>query len=490
MMVCDRKELITQANDKFKRFGLYPTLVIPSYRDKISNLYLASVDTLRNRVQPDIDLLIIDEAHKKTFDRLVLEYKAKGIYIIGLTATPIRTGKRFIDEYPKYKGQLCDIYDDLIIPTTITELLKDGSLVPAITYGAMLDLSDVKTKGEDFDDKELFNKFNKPKLYAGVVDNYLKLAANTKALVFNINVEHSQKMTAEFNARGIPSAHIDGTLPLADRERIFADFKTGKITVLNNCNVATTGYDEPTIETVIVNRGTMSLSLFLQMAGRGGRICPEINKTYFTLIDQGGNVWRHGFWQDERNFNLDPKWVTKKKGVAPVKECSNCQALLPASSPKCEYCDVVQEKRTNTQASSTETADFVVIDKNSIPQNLKKPLAQLSISELEEFRVLKEYQLGWVVRQLIPRGEEAIREYARLRGFATAWVNMQTGMAEKFRQEAKDKLWGFITQNQHLDDDYISQEAWKTLKMSHTPQQIEALIPKILEAKAKLMSNV
>jgi superfamily II DNA or RNA helicase len=486
MVVCDRKELIAQANEKLKMFGLSPTLIIPSYKDKISILYLASVDTLRNRIQPNIDLLIIDEAHKKTFDKLVLEYKAKGAYVVGCTATPVRTGKRFLEEFPQYKGQMCNVYDDIVVPTTITELIKENHLVPAITYGANIDLSDVKTKGDDFDDKELFNKFNKPKLYAGVVDNYLKLAANTKALVFNINVEHSLKMTAEFNARGIKSAHVDGNLPLAERDQIFKDFKAGKITVLNNCNVATTGYDEPTIETIIVNRGTMSLSLWLQMAGRGGRKCDEINKTYFTLIDQGGNVWRHGFWQDEREYKLDPKFVTKKKGVAPVKECSNCQALLPASSPKCEYCDMVQEKRSNPQSTSTETAEFVVIDKLSIPQNLKKPLAQLSISELEEFRVLKEYQLGWIVRQLIPRGEDALKEYARLRGFQSSWVDMQLRVGEKFRQEAKDKLWAFIVQNPHLDDDYISGEAWKTLKMSHTPQQIEALIPKILEAKGKL----
>ncbi|MFK5283892.1 helicase-related protein, partial [Lacticaseibacillus paracasei] len=76
-----------------------------------------------------------------------------------------------------------------------------------------------------------------------------------------------------------------------DRKKILSRFKNGEFLVLNNCGILTTGYDEPTIEVIIVNRATMSLPLWLQMCGRGSRIFP--NKKNFMVLDFGKNHDRH-----------------------------------------------------------------------------------------------------------------------------------------------------------------------------------------------------
>ena len=59
-------------------------------------------------------------------------------------------------------------------------------------------------------------------------------------------------------------------------------------------SILTTGFDEPTVESIILNRATRSLTLYFQMIGRGSRVLP--NKTEFNVIDMGNNIARFGPW--------------------------------------------------------------------------------------------------------------------------------------------------------------------------------------------------
>jgi superfamily II DNA or RNA helicase len=482
IIIANRKELIDQANKKLKKLDAHPTLIVPGYRDKVSNLYLASVDTLRNRKIPDLGFAIIDECHIRTFDPIVLELKKRGVSIAGFTATPERYGKKLMDGYPKYTGQLFDVYEHMIEICKISELLRDGFLVPAVTYGAPVELDDVKIKGGDYDAEELYKKFNKSKLYAGVVDNYLKFANGKKALCFCINVEHSKKQAAEFLLRGIRAIHVDGDTPAHIRDKIFLDFSLGNYDVLCNCGICTTGYDEPTVECVIINRPTKSLTLFLQMAGRGGRTCDEIGKTHFVLIDQGSNIYTHGFWEQDREWELVHKRIKKKQDVAPIKMCDKCEALIAVSATNCKYCGVLIEKKS--PANKLINAEFVLLDAKNIPISLKKSVEQMSIAELEEYRELKNFSVQWVIRFLKIKGHAALSEYAAIKNYSKAWVYKQLEIAEKEKQDAKDLIWDFVVENEHATNEMISDYANKKLKINHSPEQINFLLPKILE-KAK-----
>lgn len=479
LIICNRKELISQAKAKLNKYGLHPVLIIPRNGDKYSNIYLASIDTLRNRRKPEVDYVIIDEAHIRAFDPIALYYKDRGARIIGVTATPARKGKKFIEEYPEYSGQMGDVYDDLIVPVTLAELIRDEYLVPAITYGVELDLSDIKRKGEDYDEKSLYEKFNKPKRYAGVVEKYLQFCKGQKALVFNINVQDSINMTAEFEAAGIATAHVDGKTPESDRDKIFEDFKRGRIMVLNNCSVATTGYDEPTIEVIIVNRPTMSLPLWLQMCGRGSRPCDEINKACFSIIDMGSNVYSHGFWQQEREWSLEVGFVSRTKGAAPVGDCTSCGALIPLNIVACPYCEAVNKKKEETERKMLE-AEFTILDADTLPVALKKPLYKMSVQELEEYRELKNYAIGWIVRQLTARGEAALMEYANFKNYSKSWAYKQIEFTTKNRDDAKISILQFIKANGHLSDEYIGEYAAKKMKNTHSKEEIEIAIPKII----------
>jgi len=485
MVLCNRKELIGQAKKKFNLLGLYPVIIDPRYKGhKNAMCYIASVDTLRNRQLPNIDILIVDEGHIRSFDPIVLEYILKGAKIICATATPDRQGKKFLKEgtklheaFPEYTGQLGNIYKEIIIPTSKKELLEQGHLVEAIYYGPEVDLSDIKMKGEDYDEGSLFERFNKPKIYAGVVDNYLKHASGMKMICFCVNVEHSQKTAAEFNLRGIPAEHLDGKSK--DRDAILERFKQGKTLILCNYGVTTTGYDEPTVQGIILNSATKIRSLYDQKLGRGSRPCPEIGKEYFIVIDHGSHIKRLGWWEQDIEYSLDLKYISKTIGAGPIRYCENCEAILPLSATKCTNpaCNSIQLKQA--EEMKLYESNFVKFDK---PEFFKstKPLYKMDIKELEAYRESNGYKLGWIIHQLLPRGREALEAYANEKGYAKAWVNRQLNMAEEKRIASKREIWEFSKKNQHISNDFLKEYAIKKLKQNHNPEEINILIPKIL----------
>lgn len=432
MIAVDRDELLEQARDKLIDYGLNPAIIKGGRTmRKGANCYVATVQTLKKRVFPVIDLLIVDEAHKQIFDPVVRKYKEAGIYIIGATATPVRTGKM---------TQMSSLYDELIETVTINDLIQQGFLVPAITYSVKVDTSKLtKTSKGDYDSNQVFDMFDKRQLYADTVGKYQKHTPNTKAICFNVNVEHSKKQAQAFNDAGIMAVHVDGSTPTHQRKAILQAFKKGTIQVLCNVDILTTGFDEWTIETVIVNRVTKSLSLWLQMCGRGSRITPEkyqgvigwLQKTHYNLLDMGGNVYKLGFWEQERSWSLDHK-IKDKLGIAPVKECpetkfdergfKGCGCMIPAPAPKCTYCGYIFPR----EEKKLLEGEFIQVENyNLLPPDLVgKAWGELSIDQIEKVRVAKGYKLGWIIKQIVINQKLTLLEYAQYREFKNpeSWV--------------------------------------------------------------------
>lgn len=422
-IVVDRKELLDQAAKKLRAYGLSPQIIRGSNRvNYLSNCFVATVQTLVKRPQPNLNLLIIDEAHKQTFDKLLVRPEYEKTFIIGATATPMRSGRM---------NQLSGLYSEIVEPVTLSELIADGYLMPAVTYAAKdgAEMGGVKTARGDYDNKQMFEAFNRQKLYQGVVEQYRKFAEGERAICFNVNVEHSRKTVEAFEAEGISAAHCDGKMSEKEREKVLADWRRGLFLVLCNCELFTTGFDEPSIETVIVNRATQSVPLWLQMCGRGSR--PSDNKFAFNIIDMGANVYRLGFWEQDREFRLTHE-TKKKKGEAPVKECDptkigkndayGCGAIVHASATRCKHCGYefpIKEKKLLVGSFGQ------VNDKRQpLPPELKdKKYKEMSIAELEQVRSLREYNIGWLIRQVAQRDDLTLEELREFKGYKSGWVH-------------------------------------------------------------------
>ena len=425
MIVVDRKELLDQAKDKLITYGLNPTLITSGRTGrKNSKTFIATVQTLVRRELPAVDLIIIDEAHKQIFDKILEREEYKDVFVIGATATPYRTGKM---------NQLGKYYNEMVEAVSISDLIGLGFLAPAITYGAKMDTSSIKVKGRDFDTESMYNAFDKSHMYSGVVEKYKNLANGTKAICFNINVAHSKKVMRSFLNEGIRAEHLDGTMKKSERERILSDFSSGAFDVLCNVDVLTTGYDEWTIETVIVNRATKSLPLWLQMCGRGSRITPAqfqgdsryLQKEHFNIIDMGGNVFKLGFWEQDRDFSLYHK-TSNKESVAPVKECKEkedgCGAIIHASATSCKFCGKIFPKKEKKLLDS----EFIQLENYQAlpPELVGKSWGSMSFEDLEKVRNSRGCKQGWIIRQIIISNHLNLRDYAVYKNYKNpdGWV--------------------------------------------------------------------
>ena len=260
------------------------------------NCFIAMVETLNNRLNDDknfiknVGLVIVDEAHYNSFRKIFTFYD--GINILGVTATPLSSNKAL---------PLNDNYDKLIIGESISSLIESGYLADAESYTYDVNLHGLKIGSNgDFtvssSDVVYGNYFMQEKLLFA----YEEVAIGQKTLIFNSGIETSMRVEETFKKRGFQIRHLDSTFSDKDRKEVLSWFKTTDDAILTSVGILTTGYDEPTVRAIILNRATRSLTLYHQMIGRGSRKLP--NKDQFKLIDLGNNVRRFGIWQDYINW--------------------------------------------------------------------------------------------------------------------------------------------------------------------------------------------
>src|SRR5690606_13191654 len=123
---------------------------------------------------------------------------------------------------------------------------------------------------------------------------YMEKSLGKKTLIFNNGINTSKEVYETFKNAGIAIRHLDNTTSKQDRKQILKWFKYTPDAIVTSVSILTTGFDEPSVETIILNRATKSLTLYFQMIGRGSRVLP--GKKEFTVIDLGNNMARFGHW--------------------------------------------------------------------------------------------------------------------------------------------------------------------------------------------------
>lgn len=400
LIVAHREELITQTSATLRTIGLTVETVVASKKslNHLSQCYVAMIQTLKKRLQKDPDfvkdvgLIIVDEAHflmhKEIFDYYP---NAK---ILGVTATPTVLKKvNFTKcarcgtihdtittccnietfEYTR-NFTLSEIYEDIIIGKDITGLIEDGKLVRELVYTTgSLDRNSLKVdaKTGDFDNQD-------EQIEKGIFDvvkNYKEIAFNKKTIIFNSSAKINLLVFEAFRDAGISNVKIfDSVNDSENRKKVLEWFKNTPNAILCNVSIFTTGFDEPTVECVIMNRATLSRALFLQCVGRGGRPCDSIYKPYFTLIDGGGNVDAFGKWSDKIEwkpifYGTDQKPKPKKEALENVKQCSECGYIHAKNLLECPECGHYIPHREKLMLVSGEVAKL--IDSVPLPDGQK-----------------------------------------------------------------------------------------------------------------------
>lgn len=221
MWAAHRTELLDQADAKL--------------RENHKNYRLRSIWT--PPTDEYFDLLVLDETHHApapTIDAFIM--KANFGKILGLTATPFRLDRRFLG------------FGEIVEGAKFDDLVAAGFLVP-------LDLYSVRHVNR----------------YDGIIQwllNNREKAPGT--IIFTPNVADTEVFIRKLSSTYSMSV-VHGNQPADERMNTLSHFTDGKIDILTSCMVLTEGVDLPRVQTICLARQTDSISLLMQMIGRGVR---------------------------------------------------------------------------------------------------------------------------------------------------------------------------------------------------------------------------
>ncbi len=304
LVMTHRIELCKQTSTMLTEFGVENKVVSSKANlddQQKYTCFVAMVETLNNRLQEDkldisdIGLVIIDEAHYNSFTKLFKFFEKA--FILGVTATPLSSNIKL----PMHEN-----YNELIVGESIETLIQNNFLAKAeiISYNVGLTSLVVGANG-DYTVKSSEDLYTNTDMLSKLIHAYEERSKGKKTLIFNNGINTSLHVYDTFRRAGYPIAHLDNTNTKKERKAILKWFKDTPNAILTSVSILTTGFDEPTVESIILNRATKSLTLYYQMIGRGSRILN--NKKSFQVIDLGNNLHRFGPW----GANLDWQRIFK-----------------------------------------------------------------------------------------------------------------------------------------------------------------------------------
>ncbi len=294
VVLTHRIELSMQTSKMLTGFGVKNKIInsgVKELQDQDEYMcFVAMVETLNNRLQEEkveiknIGLVIIDEAHYNSFRKLFKYFEASTI--LGVTATPLSSN---------IKLPMKDNYQKLIIGESITSLIEQKFLAKANMFNYDVSLQSLKLGiSGDYTVKSSDELYGNQSMLGKLMNAYNEIASGTKTLIFNNGINTSKYVYETFKKAGLNIRHLDNKNTASERREILDWFSETPNAILTSVSILTTGFDEPTVETIILNRATRSLTLYFQMIGRGSRILPH--KDEFTVIDLGNNIARFGMW--------------------------------------------------------------------------------------------------------------------------------------------------------------------------------------------------
>ena len=294
VVLTHRIELSVQTSKMLSGFGVKNKIInsgVKELQDQDEFMcFVAMVETLNNRLQEEkveiknIGLVIIDEAHYNSFRKLFKYFEESTI--LGVTATPLSSN---------IKLPMKDNYQKLIIGESISSLIEKKFLAKAKMFNYDVSLQSLKLGiNGDYTVKSSDELYSNQSMLGKLMTAYNEIAKGTKTLIFNNGINTSRYVYETFKKAGYNIRHLDNKNTASERREILDWFSTTPDAILTSVSILTTGFDEPTVQTIILNRATRSLTLYFQMIGRGSRILPK--KDDFTVIDMGNNVARFGMW--------------------------------------------------------------------------------------------------------------------------------------------------------------------------------------------------
>lgn len=327
-----RRELAAQVARAFDKEGVDYGLIMPGARVNLDAMVqICSIPTVVNRLDrlPPPDFLVFDECHHVaagSWAKIAMAFPEA--YQLGLSATPQRLDGAGLGHY----------FDAMVCGPSVSWLIDNQFLCEFRLFAPpTIDRDRLGKIAGDFRKDQSSEMMSDPKIVGNVLAHYREHASGSRGLAFCTSIETSKRYAQRFTEAGIPSVHIDGKTDDGVRDQVMRDFEAGHIRVLCNVDLFGEGYDCPALETVMLLRPTMSLSMYLQQIGRALR--PSPGKAYATILDHVGNSEFHGDPDIDREWTLSHTRAGKKSDELPSpRVCPSCYGHNRAGAQRCKIC--------------------------------------------------------------------------------------------------------------------------------------------------------
>ncbi len=491
---------------QFAPAGIYSAGL--SRRDHHAQILFAGIQTVHNKAAQigHVDILMVDEAHlipvnaETMYGRFIdaLRQINPDLKIVGLTATPYRLDSGRLDEGD---GRL---FDSVVYEYGIADGIRDGYLAPLTTKGmdTVFDLKGVGTLGGDYKQNALQAAVDKTDITEAAVREIVAKGADRRSwLVFGSGVDHALHIRDEIRRHGVTAETITGETPKEERRRIIAAFKAYEIRALTNNSVLTTGFNHKGVDLLACMRPTKSVSLYVQMIGRGTRTVNDTrgetaderkaaiaasSKPNCLVLDFAKLAHTHGPVDMVR-----PETPGKGSGEAPVKQCPECEELIHISVMKCTCCGYVfppsEEQKITAMAGaapiiSTEVDMWRAVTKRNFAHHPGKPGKKDSVKAT--------YMCGFqpVNEWLCPehdgypkiKADRYWRDHGGKMPFPASvdeWLLRQFELADTDEVELKyDGKWPSVS-DYRVGDHWAGEEAPEASEPVTLAQEIEDVIP-------------
>lgn len=413
-------ELIVQNHAKYTEWYKEPASIYcasAGSKDlRHSVIFASPVSALKNInkiARMGVSGIIIDEAHGVTQTMLSLikaiqEYEIDGVQIndkvriIGMTATPYRTGTGYIYS-SDHSGDEPVYYDDdkarnpyysrLLYRVTAGELIAQ-SFLSKVRIGEGDEHYDTsvleKDKKGEFTKSSVSKAFNGNTKTERIVQKIISYAESRMGvMIFAATISHAQEIVGY-----LPSdctRLVTGNKKITsdkDREIYIKEFKARRVKYLVNVDVLTTGFDAPHVDLIAVMRATESPGLLQQIVGRGLRLHPD--KEDCLILDFAENIDRHNLKDDIFTPEIKNKAIAGESVPIQV-ECPACHCITQKKRRNDPIYDgVAHDRFGNFIVPGTERAtrfvdgEAVEWDGEIMTMKIQDPSRKDEFGEIEE----------------------------------------------------------------------------------------------------------
>lgn len=376
MVLVHRRELIAQTSDKLTLAGVEHGIIAAGVAGANAPIQIASVQTLARRlaqISTSPDLVVIDEAHHATAGswQRVMDHWPDALRL-GVTATPARLDGRCLSA----------VFDRLVLGPSVADLVSLDYLVNSRIYAppVVADLSQLRRRAGDYATDQVAAAMDRPTVTGDAIAHYQRLAAGQRAIAFCCSVQHAEHVAASFLSSGIPAATLLGSTDPVRRDQAVQRFAAGVLQVLVTVDVVSEGFDIPAAGCAILLRPTQSLGLYLQQVGRVLRPAP--GKAAAIVLDHVGNVHRHGWPDDPREWSLDDRLRTGRGGGPPAPTVRTCEVCFAAFKPA-PICPCCGHEQPIAPAKPLRQVDGEL-------RELKREAVQQRVSERKQAQTLQQ----------------------------------------------------------------------------------------------------